>query len=98
MILAQLYKIYQDDLKDAGMLLGYAEDAKEKYKGLADSMVSNAKIRLQHGAQTYKDFLSTLNTINETEECDVKQCLMDVLEMSYNEWVSEIEDKIKKWQ
>lgn len=97
-MLKKLYKIYQDDLKDAGMIASYAEDMRAENKAMADNLMVNAKNRLAHAGQVYQDFWGLLQERLSQKDMSVTECLMDIIKMSYEDWAEEVEERIKHWK
>lgn len=99
--LKMLYKVIYDDLKDADMIVEYAHEiAEEGHKSVADSMIVNAKNRLNHAMATHEQFTKIVGEMKNKEEHKDKvgECLWDVTHEHFVEWYNHIESCIAKWK
>ena len=91
-----LYKMMNDDLKDADMIIGYAYELKEEDNALADIMAKDAKERLAHYTELHKIFEDEVKKV-KIEKNRPYDCLWDATHEHMQEWYDDIEKCIEKY-
>ena len=97
-----LYKAMYDDLKDADMLTEYACKLREKSpedKSLADELMKYGKYRLDHFMEFHKLFVAEAKkeVTDDSHKTKVDECLWEVTHDNLQEWMEDIEARIKKY-
>lgn len=91
-----LYKMMNDDLKDAEMIIDYAYELKEDDKQLADILATDAKNRLAHFNELHKIFVDETKEIKMDKE-KVYDCLWDTTHEYMMERYECVEKCIEKY-
>lgn len=97
-LLKHLYKVAYDDVKDAEMLLEYAEDAKENgHMDIAKYFASDA---LNRASKQYDEIITTFHKLVEAEKVDMNKdclgCLVCHMLEELDEWRDSVVKRLEK--
>lgn len=96
-IAGMLLKVQMDDLKDADMLIGYAEEAeREGDASIASAMYSRAKTRLNQMNECKRTIESVMMRAQQEAAVTGETVSTDsIYSELYNDWINSWEEKLR---